>query len=427
MKTLQLVPAMEQGGVERGVVEMNRAIVAAGWQNVVVSAGGRLASVIEKDGGRHLAIDVKSKNPLTYFSRAARLRKALVAERPDVVCAHSRVPAWLFRRAARGLGIPWITFAHGANSVSPYSRIMTAGDLTVTPSRFVAEYLKDAYGIPEEKLLEMAAHAEGHSSHPISQSIQRAYQGRVDLDRVSHVEEHSGRGITALVDGKKVAVGNLRLMEHQGIEGIECHSAGTIIHTAVDGAYAGHMVISDSVKDGAKEAVAELKKSGVHTTVMLTGDLKSAAEAVASEVGIDRVYAELMPADKVRIVEEMLSGAAPGEKVAFAGDGINDAPVLSRADIGIAMGALGSDAAIEAADVVLMDDDPRKIGKAIRIARKCIRIVYENIYFAIGVKAACLILGALGIANMWLAIFADVGVMVLCVLNAIRCLRVKNV
>ncbi|MBQ5361494.1 MAG: HAD-IC family P-type ATPase, partial [Lachnospiraceae bacterium] len=237
----------------------------------------------------------------------------------------------------------------------------------------------------------------------------------------------SGRGVTALVDGKKVAVGNLRLMEHQGIEGIECHSAGTIIHTAVDGAYAGHMVISDSVKDGAKEAVAELKKSGVHTTVMLTGDLKAAAEAVAAQVGIDRVYAELMPADKVRIVEEMLSGAAPGEKLAFAGDGINDAPVLSRADIGIAMGALGSDAAIEAADVVLMDDDPRKIGKAIRIARKCIRIVYENIYFAIGVKAACLILGALGIANMWLAIFADVGVMVLCVLNAIRCLRVKNV
>ena len=317
----------------------------------------------------------------------------------------------------------------GSNYMETLSKVRTVVfDKTGTITRGDFEVVGVHHNtIPEEKLLEMAAHAEGHSSHPISQSIQRAYQGRVDLDRVDQVEEHSGRGVTALVDGKKVAVGNLRLMEHQGIEGIECHSAGTIIHTAVDGAYAGHMVISDSVKDGAKEAVAELKKSGVHTTVMLTGDLKSAAEAVASEVGIDRVYAELMPADKVRIVEEMLSGAAPGEKLAFAGDGINDAPVLSRADIGIAMGALGSDAAIEAADVVLMDDDPRKIGKAIRIARKCIRIVYENIYFAIGVKAACLILGALGIANMWLAIFADVGVMVLCVLNAIRCLRVKNV
>ena len=293
----------------------------------------------------------------------------------------------------------------GSNYMETLSKVRTVVfDKTGTITRGDFEVVGVHHNtIPEEKLLEMAAHAEGHSSHPISQSIQRAYQGRVDLDRVSHVEEHSGRGITALVDGKKVAVGNLRLMEHQGIEGIECHSAGTIIHTAVDGAYAGHMVISDSVKDGAKEAVAELKKSGVHTTVMLTGDLKSAADAVAEEVGIDRVYAELMPADKVRIVEEMLSGAAPGEKLAFAGDGINDA------------------------DVVLMDDDPRKIGKAIRIARKCIRIVYENIYFAIGVKAACLILGALGIANMWLAIFADVGVMVLCVLNAIRCLRVKNV
>ena len=317
----------------------------------------------------------------------------------------------------------------GSNYMETLSKVRTVVfDKTGTITRGDFEVVGVHHNtIPENELLEMAAHAEGHSSHPISQSIQRAYRGRVDLDRVDQVEELSGRGVTALVDGKKVAVGNLRLMEHQGVEGIECHSPGTIIHTAVDGTYAGHMVIADSVKDGAKEAVAELKRSGVHTTVMLTGDLKAAAEAVASEVGIDRVYAELLPADKVRIVEEMLSGAAPGEKLAFAGDGINDAPVLSRADIGIAMGALGSDAAIEAADIVLMDDDPRKIGKAIRIARKCIRIVYENIYFAIGVKAACLILGALGIANMWLAIFADVGVMVLCVLNAIRCLRVKNV
>ena len=317
----------------------------------------------------------------------------------------------------------------GSNYMETLSKVRTVVfDKTGTITRGDFEVVGVHHNsIPEEELLEMAAHAEGHSSHPISQSIQRAYKGKVDLDRVDQVEEHSGKGVTARVDGKKVAVGNLRLMEHQGIEGIECHSAGTIIHTAVDGTYTGHMVIADSVKDGAREAVEELKRSGVHTTVMLTGDLKSAAQAVAEEVGIDRVYAELLPADKVRIVEEMLSGAAPGEKLAFAGDGINDAPVLSRADIGIAMGALGSDAAIEAADIVLMDDDPRKIGKAIRIARKCIRIVYENIYFAIGVKAACLILGALGIANMWLAIFADVGVMVLCVLNAIRCLRVKNV
>ncbi len=317
----------------------------------------------------------------------------------------------------------------GSNYMETLSKVRTVVfDKTGTITRGDFEVVGVHHNtIPEEELLEMAAHAEGHSSHPISQSIQRAYQGQVDLGRVDQVEEHSGRGVTALVDGKKVAVGNMKLMEHQGIEGIECHTAGTIIHTAVDGTYTGHMVISDRIKDGAKEAVEELKKSGVHTTVMLTGDLKETAEAVAREVGIDRVCAELLPADKVRIVEELLSQAAPGEKLAFAGDGINDAPVLSRADIGIAMGALGSDAAIEAADIVLMDDDPRKIGKAIRIARKCIRIVYENIYFAIGVKAACLILGALGIANMWLAIFADVGVMVLCVLNAIRCLRVKNV
>lgn len=317
----------------------------------------------------------------------------------------------------------------GSNYMETLSRVRTVVfDKTGTITKGDFEVVGVHHNtIPEEELLEMAAHAEGHSSHPISQSIQRAYKGRVDLDRVSQVEEHSGRGVTARVDGRQVAVGNMRLMEHQGIGGIECHSAGTIIHAAVDGSYAGHMVIADRIKEGAKEAVAELKRSGVHTTVMLTGDLKTAAEAVAAQAGIDKVYAELMPADKVRIVEKMLAGAAPGEKLAFAGDGINDAPVLSRADIGIAMGALGSDAAIEAADIVLMDDDPRKIGKAIRIARKCIRIVYENIYFAIGVKAACLILGALGIANMWLAIFADVGVMVLCVLNAIRCLRVKNV
>lgn len=278
----------------------------------------------------------------------------------------------------------------------------------------------------EEKILEYAALAECHSSHPISKSLKKAYGKDVDKDRVSDVEEIGGNGVTARVDQKAVAVGNGRLMQRLGISYQECTHAGTVVHVAVDGSYAGHILISDLPKPHARGAIEELEKAGMKKTIMLTGDGRSAADQMAQKLGIREVYSELLPADKVAKVEELLREKPAKEKLAFVGDGINDAPVLSRADIGIAMGALGSDAAIEAADVVLMDDDPLKIAKAIRISRKCIRIVYENIYFAIGVKILCLILGALGIANMWLAIFADVGVMVIAVLNAIRALFVKN-
>ena len=277
-----------------------------------------------------------------------------------------------------------------------------------------------------EKLLEYAALVESFSSHPISKSLQKAYGKEIDRNRVSDVEEISGNGVTAKVDGVFVAAGNVKLMKRLGIEYKECHHVGTVVHMAVDGAYAGHILISDLIKPHAKEAIHELKKAGVARTVMLTGDAKNAAEQVAKELGIEEVYSELLPADKVIKVEELLEKKEEKQKLAFVGDGINDAPVLSRADIGIAMGALGSDAAIEAADVVLMDDDPLKIAKAIKISRKCIRIVYENIYFAIGIKIVCLILGTFGIANMWLAIFADVGVMVIAVLNAIKALFVKK-
>ena len=280
--------------------------------------------------------------------------------------------------------------------------------------------------IPDEKLLEYAALAECSSSHPISKSLQKAYGKPVDRNRVTDIEEISGNGVIAKVDGVSVAAGNAKLMKKLGIAYQECHHVGTVVHMAVDGRYAGHILISDIIKPHAKEAIAELKKAGISRTVMLTGDSKRVADQVATELGIDEVYSELLPADKVTKVEELLDKKTVKEKLAFVGDGINDAPVLSRADIGIAMGALGSDAAIEAADIVLMDDDPLKISKAIKIARKCIRIVYENIYFAIGIKVLCLILGAIGIANMWMAIFADVGVMIIAVLNAIRALFVKK-
>lgn len=280
--------------------------------------------------------------------------------------------------------------------------------------------------ISDEKLLEYAALAECSSSHPISKSLQKAYGKPIDRNRVTDIEEISGNGVTAKVDGISVAAGNAKLMKRLGISYQECHHVGTVIHMAVDGKYEGHILISDILKPHAKEAIAELKKAGIKKTVMLTGDSKRVADQVAKELGIGEVYSELLPADKVSKVEELLHQKSEKEKIAFVGDGINDAPVLSRADIGIAMGALGSDAAIEAADIVLMDDDPLKISKAIKIARKCIHIVYENIYFAIGIKILCLILGALGIANMWMAIFADVGVMIIAVLNAIRTLFVKN-
>ena len=276
------------------------------------------------------------------------------------------------------------------------------------------------------QLLEYAALAESASSHPISKSLQRAYGQEIDRSRVTEIQEISGNGVTAKVDGVNVAAGNSKLMDRLGVKWIDCHEAGTIIHMAVDGRYAGHIVISDIEKPHAKEAIQALKKAGVEKTVMLTGDSRKVAEHVAADLGIDEVHAELLPADKVSEVEELLKKNTGKGKLAFVGDGINDAPVLSRADIGIAMGAMGSDAAIEAADIVLMDDDPLKISKAIRISRKCLRIVYENIWFAIGIKLICLILGAVGIANMWLAIFADVGVMIIAVLNAIRALFVKK-
>ena len=280
--------------------------------------------------------------------------------------------------------------------------------------------------MPDEKLLEYAALAECSSSHPISKSLQKAYGKPIDRNRVTDIEEISGNGVIAKVDGISVAAGNTKLMNRLGIAYQDCHHVGTVVHMAIDGKYAGHILISDIIKPHAKEAIAELKKAGISKTVMLTGDSKRVADQVAEELGIQEVYSELLPADKVSRVEELLNQKSEKDKLAFVGDGINDAPVLSRADIGIAMGALGSDAAIEAADIVLMDDDPLKISKAIKIARKCIRIVYENIYFAIGIKLVCLVLGAIGIANMWVAIFADVGVMIIAVLNAIRALNVKN-
>ena len=278
----------------------------------------------------------------------------------------------------------------------------------------------------DEKLLEYAALAECSSSHPISKSLQKAYGKPIDRNRVTDIEEISGNGVIAKVDGVSVAAGNAKLMKKLGIAYQECHHVGTVVHMAVDGRYAGHILISDIIKPHAKAAIAELKKAGISKTVMLTGDSRRVADQVAAELGIDEVYSELLPADKVTKVEELLDKKTAKEKLAFVGDGINDAPVLSRADIGIAMGALGSDAAIEAADIVLMDDDPLKISKAIKIARKCIHIVYENIYFAIGIKVLCLLLGAIGLANMWMAIFADVGVMIIAVLNAIRALFVKK-
>lgn len=297
---------------------------------------------------------------------------------------------------------------------------------TITRGNFVVTGIHHST-MEDEALLDLAAHAESGSSHPISRSIQAAYGKTVDRFRVTELQEISGKGVVARVDGLQVAVGNEKLMNYLQIpDPVPCSSIGTIVHVAIDGKYAGHMVISDEIKPHAKEAVSELYALGVKRTYMLTGDRKEVADAVAKEVGVSEVHAGLLPAEKVGIVEEILRGSGDRERVAFIGDGINDAPVLTRSDIGIAMGGLGSDAAIEAADVVLMDDDPLKISKAMRIAKKCLRIVRSNIVFALAVKLVCLVLGGLGIAGMWLAIFADVGVMILCVLNAMRCLRTKN-
>ena len=316
----------------------------------------------------------------------------------------------------------------GSNYLETLSKVSTVVfDKTGTMTQGVFEVSGIHHSRMEtDRLLEFAALAESYSSHPISLSLQRAWGREIDSSRVSDVKEFSGKGVTARVDGHEVAAGNSKLMTMLGIDYMDCHSVGTVVHMAVDGAYAGHILIADLLKPHAAEAVSALKRAGVSRTVMLTGDTKRVADAVAADLGLGEVHSELLPGDKVKLVEEMLKESDGRHKLAFAGDGINDAPVLSRADVGIAMGALGSDAAIEAADIVLMDDDPLKIAKAIRIARKCMRIVYENIGFAIGVKLLCLLLGALGMANMWMAIFADVGVMVIAVLNAVRALSVRN-
>ena len=316
----------------------------------------------------------------------------------------------------------------GSNYMEALARVKTlAFDKTGTMTQGVFEVSGVHHSEMEDRaLLELAALAESYSTHPISRSLQRAWGGTPDRSRVGEVRETPGQGLVAQVDGKSVAVGNDKLMAALGVEAIPCRSVGTVVHVAVDGVYAGHILITDLLKPTAKEAVAALKAAGVERAVMLTGDSRAAAQETARELGVEEFYSELLPADKVSRVETLLKETSGRAQVGFVGDGINDAPVLSRADVGIAMGALGSDAAIEAADVVLMDDNPRKVAKAIRIAKKCIRIVYENIIFAIGVKLLCLVLGALGLANMWVAIFADVGVMVIAVLNAIRALRVKN-
>ena len=399
----------------------------------------------------------RSENFISRFARvytpAVCFSALALALLPPLVRLFMGLPAdwgdWVYRaltflviscRCALVISIPLSFFAgiggassagvliKGSNYMETLAQVKTvAFDKTGTMTQGVFEVSGIHHSSMEEaKLLEYAALAESYSSHPISQSLRRAWGGEPDKNRVADVTELSGKGLTARVDGRTVAVGNARLMELLGVEYKECHSVGTVVHVAIDGAYAGHILIADMLKPTAKSAVSAMKAAGVKKTVMLTGDAHAVAAQTAGELGADEFYAELLPGDKVDRVEKLLGESRDKEKLAFVGDGINDAPVLSRADVGIAMGALGSDAAIEAADVVLMDDDPMKIAKAINIAKKCIRIVYENIVFAIAVKLACLVLGALGVTNMWAAIFADVGVMVIAVLNAIRALRVKK-
>ena len=399
----------------------------------------------------------RSEDFISRFARvytpavcAAALALALLP--PLALVAMSREPqwsVWLYRAltflvtscpCALVISIPLSFFAgiggasregvlvKGSNYLETLSQVKTVvfdktGTLTMGTFQVSAIHHNT---LPEHQVIEYAALAESASSHPISKSLQRAYGLELDRSRVTDIQELSGNGVTATVDGHQVAAGNDKLMARLGVAHKDCHSVGTVIHIAIDGQYAGHIVISDTVKPQAKEALAQLKGAGVEQTVMLTGDNDAVAQAVAGELGVDRVYSRLLPEDKVTRVEELLASLPSGKKLAFVGDGVNDAPVLSRADVGVAMGAMGSDAAIEAADVVLMDDDPMKLATAIRLSRRCLGIVYQNIVFAIGVKLLCLVLVAVGIANMWFAIFADVGVMVIAVLNAMRCLRVPK-
>ncbi|MBD5457898.1 MAG: cadmium-translocating P-type ATPase [Lachnospiraceae bacterium] len=417
------------------------------------STVSKILELVEESSSRKS----KSENFISKFAKvytpSVCIAALLLAILPPVVCLIAGRPAgwenWIYRAliflviscpCALVISIPLSFFAgiggaskegiliKGSNYMETMSQTkIVVFDKTGTLTQGVFE-VNGIHHSPmdDAKLLEYAALAECSSSHPISKSLQKAYGKEIDRSRVTDVEEISGHGLTAKVDGITVAAGNTKLMEQLGIPYENCHSIGTIVHVAVDNTYAGHIVISDIEKPNAREAIAALKKAGVEKTVMLTGDTKSVAEKVAAELGVDEVHSELLPADKVTEVEKLLKTKSPKAKLAFVGDGINDAPVLSRADIGIAMGAMGSDAAIEAADVVLMDDDPMKIAKGIKISRKCLSIVYQNIVFALVIKFACLGLGALGIANMWFAIFADVGVMVIAVLNAIRALRVHN-
>lgn len=417
------------------------------------STVSRILELVEESSSRKS----KSENFISKFARvytpAVCIAALLLAVLPPIVSLMMSSPAgwgdWIYRAliflviscpCALVISIPLSFFAgiggaskegiliKGSNYMETLSKTkIVVFDKTGTLTKGVFEVNGIHHSqMDDAKLLEYAALAECSSSHPISKSLQKAYGKEIDRNRVTDIEEISGHGLTAKVDGTTVAVGNTKLMEQLGIPYENCHSVGTIIHIAVDNAYAGHIVISDIEKPNAKGAIAALKKAGVEKTVMLTGDAERVAEKVAEELGVNEVHSELLPADKVTEVEKLLKDKTPKAKLAFVGDGINDAPVLSRADIGIAMGAMGSDAAIEAADVVLMDDDPMKIAKGIKISRKCLSIVYQNIVFALVIKFACLGLGALGIANMWFAIFADVGVMVIAVLNAIRALRVHN-
>ena len=444
----------EGSDVISGCINMTGVLKIKTTKEFGESTVSKILELVE-DSGSHKS---KSENFISKFARvytpAVCYGAMALAIIPPVVCIlflgrAARWGVWIYRAftflviscpCALVISIPLSFFAgiggashegilvKGSNYLETLSKVKcVVFDKTGTLTRGVFEVSGVHHSkIENERLLEYAAYVECASSHPISKSIQKAYGKTIDRDRVKDIEEISGKGIRGKVDGHEVLAGNGKLMELNGISYMTCHSVGTIIHMAVDGEYMGHIVISDVVKADAKEAIARLKQAGVEKVVMLTGDSKRVAGEVAKELNMDMVYSELLPADKVAKVEELLAAEAEGDKLAFVGDGINDAPVLTRADIGIAMGAMGSDAAIEAADVVLMDDDPMKISKAIKISRKCIGIVYENIVFALFVKFTCLLLGAIGIANMWMAIFADVGVMIIAILNAIRALRVRN-